>query len=87
MKKRTTKRTTEITIERQRSFTAREIRKRRFSFCPICERDSEFGTPEEAAAVASVTSRTIYRWLENGNVHFIETPDELLRICMNSISQ
>ena len=83
-RRRTTNRTTEITIERRRSLLVRRIR-RRSSFCPICARDNEFVTPEEAATIASVTPRTIYRWLENGKLHFIETPGIELFICAQSL--
>ena len=86
MKTRTTNRTTEITIERRRSLTARRTRKRRLSFCPICERDNQFVTPEEAAAIASVTLRIIYRWLEDGRFHFIEQPGSELFICSESLA-
>src|SRR5437660_4934367 len=84
MKTRTTNRTTEITIERRRSFVVRRIRKRS-SFCPICARDNEFVTPEEAAAIASVTLRTIYRWLEEGRFHFIEPSGGEPFICSQSV--
>jgi len=40
---------------------------------------------EEAAAIAGVSSRTIYRWVEAGRIHFIETAAGGLRICSNSI--
>ena len=83
-RRRTTNRTTEITIERRRSFMVRRIRKRS-SFCPICARDNEFVTPEEAAAIASVTLRTIYRWLEEGRFHFIEPSGGEPFICSQSV--
>ena len=85
MKTRTTKRTTEITIERKRSLSARRIRTRRLTFCPTCACENEFVAPEEAAAMASVTSRTIYRWLEDGKLHFVEPPGGELLICSESI--
>jgi len=83
-RRRTTNRTTEITIERRRSLLVRRIR-RRSSFCPICARDNEFVTPEEAAAIASVTLRTVYRWLEEGRFHFIEPPSGEPFICSQSV--
>ena len=64
----------------------RRTTKRRLSYCPICARESEFVTPEEAAARASVTSRTIYRWLENGKLHFIEMPGWELLVCVQSLA-
>jgi len=84
--KRITNRTTEITIERRRSLVTRRTTKRRLSYCPICAREGEFVTPEDAAARASVTPRTIYRWLENGKLHFIETPGGELIVCSESLA-
>jgi hypothetical protein len=43
--------------------------------------------PEEAAATAGVTVRTVNRWVEAEVVHFEETPDGLLFICANSVTQ
>ena len=84
--KRITNRTTEITIERRRSLVTRRTTKRRLSYCPICSREGEFVTPQEAAARASVTLRTIYRWLEDGRFHFIEQPGSELFICSESLA-
>ncbi len=43
--------------------------------------------PEEAAATAGVTVRTVNRWVEAEVVHFDETPDGRLLICANSVGQ
>ena len=42
-------------------------------------------TANQAAIVAGVNSRTIYRWVEADRLHFIETPEGLLLVCLNSI--
>ena len=41
--------------------------------------------PEEAPALASVSTRTMYRWVESGRVHFLETPEGRLLVCRNSL--
>jgi predicted site-specific integrase-resolvase len=41
--------------------------------------------PDEAAAIAHVSPRTIYRWSEIGSVHFAETPESLLLVCRESL--
>jgi excisionase family DNA binding protein len=41
-------------------------------------------TPNEAAAVMNVSSRTIYRWIEGGGLHFTEESGTLL-VCMASL--
>ena len=42
-------------------------------------------TPEQAAEIAGVNLRTIFVWLEAGQVHFAESADHLLSICLNSL--
>ena len=54
--------------------------------CPICA-ESTMVTPEEAAALARVTVRSIYARVEAVSVHFLETSDGLLLLCANSLSQ
>ncbi len=40
---------------------------------------------EEAVAVAGVSSRALYRSVEAGALHFAETRDGLLLLCLNSM--
>lgn len=42
---------------------------------------------EEAVAVAGVSSRVIHQWVEAGLMHFTETPEGHLLICLNSLMQ
>src|SRR5262245_54657359 len=42
-------------------------------------------TPEEAAAIHNLSTRTIYRWVEAGFIHSLETPDRLLLVCPASL--
>jgi len=42
-------------------------------------------TPEEAACFSGVSVREIYRRVEGGRVHFIETSEGQLYICTNSL--
>ncbi len=41
--------------------------------------------PEEAAVLAGVSPRTIYRRVEAGLVHFAESPEGWLLICLSSL--
>jgi predicted site-specific integrase-resolvase len=41
-------------------------------------------TPDAAAAIAALTVRTVYRWVEMGDIHFIEEPNGLL-VCLGSL--
>jgi excisionase family DNA binding protein len=42
-------------------------------------------TPNQAAAIAGVSSRTIYRWIEESKIHFTEDSSELILVCVPSI--
>jgi excisionase family DNA binding protein len=42
-------------------------------------------TPEAAAALVGVTARTIYRFVESGELHVIDTCDGTLLICSGSL--
>jgi len=42
-------------------------------------------TAEEAAAIARVSTRSIYRWIEAGTLHFLDNPDSPLLICSASL--
>jgi hypothetical protein len=39
-------------------------------------------TPVEAAVLARVSTRPIYGWIEADKLHFTETPDGLLHVCL-----
>jgi len=41
-------------------------------------------TPDEAAIISRVNTRTIYRWVEMGAVHFMEHSGQLW-VCLNSL--
>lgn len=52
--------------------------------CPDCLDSGRMVTPTEAAAISAQSLRTIYRWVEAGEVHFIEESTGLL-ICVGSL--
>jgi excisionase family DNA binding protein len=57
------------------------------AWCGQCGRQREMIRPEEAAARAGVSLRTIYRQVEAHKLHFIETPEGLVLICPDSVAQ
>lgn len=59
--------------------------RRRTSWCAPCGKHIEALTTDEAALLARVSARTIFRWVESGRVHYAETPEGLLLICPHSI--
>ena len=51
------------------------------AWCDRCEAHSEMAAPEKAAALLGITPREVYRRVENGALHFIETEAGKLLIC------
>ena len=49
--------------------------------CPVCVDIAAMLTPQEAAHRAGVSQRTVYRWLEEGRIHFAESGDGELFVC------
>ena len=45
----------------------------------------EMITPDEAAKLAGMSSRSLYRLVEAESIHFTETHDGSLLICLNSL--
>jgi len=54
--------------------------------CNRCAEPSGLITPDEGAALCQVSTRTIYRWLESGLIHFSETGSEGLFICLQTLA-
>ena len=54
--------------------------------CDRCTEPSGMITPDEAAALCDVSTRTIYHWLESGAIHYSETVREGLLICLGSLA-
>lgn len=76
---------TEITIETDRIVV---ISRRGLSvrvWCKSCGARVSMVTADEAARLARVSSRTLYRWIEDAKLHFIETAAGGLLICHASI--
>jgi excisionase family DNA binding protein len=42
-------------------------------------------TIDQAVEIVHVSARTIYRWVENGEIHFWETAEGKLLVCLNSL--
>lgn len=55
------------------------------AWCAACAEKVQMVTPAEAALLGHVSQRTIYRWIEAEKLHFTETPEGLLMICINSL--
>ena len=54
-------------------------------WCIRCSSPVQLITPEEAAVRQGVNTRTVYRWVEAGELHFIESANQAPLICLNSV--
>jgi hypothetical protein len=76
---------TEITIETDQVLIIRRRRRVVRAWCAACAGKSEVVTADEAAVAAGVELQTVYGWARAGDVHFTETPEGLLLVCLNSL--
>ncbi len=87
MRRKRTSRTVELTVERSEFFAAQTSRGPTFSRCVQCGGNARFVTPAEAARSSGESLREIFRRIEAGEVHFQETPEGALLICLDSLNQ
>lgn len=73
------------TIETHSTLIIRRRRRSVREWCTVCGGEVPMVSPDEGAAIAGVTSRTIYAWIENDTVHFSETPEGFTLVCLNSL--
>jgi hypothetical protein len=51
--------------------------------CTEC--DAQMTTPEAAATIAGTCIRTVYRLIEAGMIHYVETPAGTVHVCVVSL--
>src|SRR5208282_1369522 len=80
-------RTAEVTIETEESlvFGASANRRRQTAWCPSCRREAAMVSPEHAARIAGVGTRTVYAWVEAETIHLAESPEGSLLVCLDSL--
>ena len=76
---------TEITVETHEFVLNQGIRSAIREWCPRCGAKVRMAAPEEAAEIAGVTTRMLYRWVESASIHFVEAGGQLL-ICLPALS-
>ena len=54
--------------------------------CPVCSGTVAMLSPEAAALAFGIPVRSLFRRVEEGTVHFLESPGGALLICPKSIS-
>lgn len=77
----TTKTRTEIHIETREVFVVRSLSQPCIAWCEACGVEVRIVTPEQAAARAHTTPREIYRRIEDGSQHTVETSDGTTFLC------
>ena len=78
-------RRTVTTIETHEVLTVRRDAGRPAPPCAACPGEARMLTPEAAACRAGVSQRTVYGWVEDGRIHFAETPDGGLYVCLEPL--
>jgi phosphosulfolactate phosphohydrolase-like enzyme len=78
MKSKTTK---VIMVETWRKTIIRQPAPPIFARCEQCGIETEMFSPEEFARRQKTTARLVYRRIESGDCHFVETEDGALLVC------
>lgn len=55
------------------------------AWCETCGQMVQMLTPDQAAQLCQVSTRTIYRRIENGRLHFTETEKGFSLVCLQSL--
>jgi hypothetical protein len=74
----------EILVERQETSVLRPQKQGILLHCQKCGSKSVMLPVETAAAVTGNTPRTLYRWMEEDKIHFIESADGSVLLCAES---
>ena len=81
------KKRTEIAFELEQTMIVKRRSGSASAWCNDCELEVVMLTPDEVASITSTTTRSLYRWVEAGIIHFTETQSGLIRICLPSLLQ
>ena len=79
------KKKTEIIVERDQVLVIKRLDSQAAEWCERCRKETRMISVDEAAAVAGISARTVYRRVEEDLVHFTETPEGGLLICITSL--
>lgn len=81
-----TKQKTIIKVETHEFLVVRPVHSPVNLWCDECLLTVPMVTPERAAVLTQTPPRTIYRNVENGELHFVETDEGELFICSQSLA-
>lgn len=54
-------------------------------WCNGCQRHTQMLLPDLAATMSGITLRNLFRWIESGQIHFVETTEGNVLICLQSV--
>jgi hypothetical protein len=77
-------RRTEITLQTERTISIKSSRALT-ALCEQCGREVQMFTPGQAALISGLSSREVYHRVETSEVHFTETVEGLLLVCLDSL--
>lgn len=75
----------EITVETERLLVIRRRYRAVEEWCDGCGKIAVMIRPDQAAAVSGRTLRSLFQDLETGRLHFRESPDGLVLVCLNTL--
>ena len=79
-------RRTEKTVEIHEFYAIRTASGSQPALCADCSTGDAFMlAPEQAAVLAHVHTRMVYRWVETGSIHYREAPDGSIVVCLRSL--
>jgi len=79
------KRRTKITVESHQVMVIRQSKATVKAWCAVCGEPVQMVTAEQAARLNGLSLRAVLRRVEADQLHFTETPEGTLFICLNSL--
>ena len=77
----------EVTIETDEIWIIRRPSSGLVAWCSACGRQTTMITPDEAALLAELDAREVYRQAVTGLIHYNETSGGHMVVCSNSIAK
>jgi hypothetical protein len=75
----------EVAVEFERTTVIRRRKGPLSVWCPGCDVDVVMLTPDEATMLTSITTRVLFRLIDESRVHFSETNEGLVWICLPTL--
>ena len=79
------KRQREVVVEIDQVLVYRKLENSGRGWCDPCAAEVVLIAPDLAAALSRQSTRTIYRWVEQGRLHYRDEPIGSGLVCLNSL--